>query len=81
MNVRCAVAAILLALGASACSASRPAAEPTASPAATKVKEICKSDDDCAPHFACTSDNHCRCQIDDDCTSAQACRAGLCLPR
>ncbi len=86
MNVRGAVAAFLLVLGASACSSNGPSTQQSAqgsagSAAGTGAKAVCRSDKDCSPYHECLGDGHCRCDVNEDCATSQTCRAGICLPR
>jgi outer membrane murein-binding lipoprotein Lpp len=82
MNPRSVIGAALLTLAIAGCAtrAKTEASSPAAAPAAA-AKDVCQHDADCAPYHSCTSDHHCRCEVDGDCAATQACRAGLCMPR
>jgi hypothetical protein len=82
MKARRAVAGLFLVLAWSACSGAKPAASAgAAGPGPAAVKEICQHDEDCAPYLSCTSDHHCRCEVDSECAPTQVCQTGLCMPK
>ncbi len=81
MSAPCLLAVSLLALASSGCLSGGPAGRTPPRAPGQRAAAVCAHDEECAPHFSCTSDHHCRCQFDEDCAEANACRAGLCLPR
>jgi hypothetical protein len=74
MNVRSALAGLLLLLASSGCHAPQAETKNYWAPAQPGA-EVCEEDHDCSWLFKCTSDHRCTCQVDGDCAASQHCVA------